>query len=1010
MRFRVLGNVAAEFRGQHVVLNRRRERCLLGLLMLEAGRPMPASRLTQLLWEEPPENAKRTLHSHIARIRAFTGDALTASDSGYTLHIDPQEVDVHLFQALTRQAQSEMDLIQRLSTLERALALWQGPVLGDNAGPALHEKVAASWESIRLSAQELHLATLVELGRRDEALPLLQQLNAEDPGREPITGLLMTTLYQAGRKAESLAAYERTRVWLAAELGIDPTPMLQAAHVKVLRDELCPPPAIPQDLPAPASAFTGRDEQVALLQQLLGRKSQAGPVVTLITGTAGIGKTTLAIEAAHRVASSYPGGQIYLNLNGYSHSQPLSVLDGLTRLLRSLGVAASEIPADEEAAASLLASRIAGRRVLLVLDNVGSAGQIKPLLPATAGNAAIVTSRARLGSLIGTHSAHWLPLETLTAAEAHTVLEGIIGSSRCDADRQSAAEIANRCARLPLALRMAGANLAIHPHWSLAEYAAQMRDQPLNALEVDGDAAVRTAFQLSYDRLPAAAQRLFCLLGVAIGPEIGAEAASAMAGLDPHVTHRLLDQLCAASLVIEHRAHRYSLHDLIREHAREQAAQNHVTGEPLRQLTEWYLSMTVEASATAYPMATRHPAVAKWRHRVAPFPDVPTAMAFFAQELPNLVAAVQSAAQQPYSHIAWLLTDSLRGFYNMRVPLLEWTVTAEAALKAALAAADPLGEAAARLSLSGVLRRQAKHDDAIRELRHTIDLCQQTGWEVAESAAHNNLGVVYLELMRPHEAMEAFKSALDGCRADNNQLGESLALGNLGGAYQDLGMLAESIDLAQQQLDRYGEYPQPNVLSNISASYQMLGEYAKALDYARRAHDLAQTSGDRWVEPLALENLATALRHLGDLEGAMDHAQQSLAKAAAGGFELAAARATAVIGSIHLAARRYPEAASTYQESLAKLGRSRPGRAHLRAVLGLAEACAGLGDHKQARTLATQALDVALRSQLKLREADALNILSHLDAVGGDMKLAQKRAERVAEICDETGYRLTPTR
>jgi len=403
VRLRVLGPVQIESDdGQVYTLTRRQERSVLAILLLEAGRVVPIDRLCELLWgDDPPRHARRAVHAHIARIRAVLaragGGAELASDrEGYRLDVDPNRVDVHRFRTLLHLATATTDLVERDRMLSEALSLWHGPALHNAAPEQLRERLCADLDEQRRRAVEAAIAAGLDLGRHDELLAELARLNTEQPVRERLVELHMLALYHQGRTSEALTVYQQARNRLSDELGLDPGPVLQQLHRAILRGEPvpgrapphgarpAPAPVRPAQLPPDQAGFVGRADDLDELDGLLtsrGTLAGAAVVISAISGTAGVGKTALAVHWAHRIRDQFPDGQLYLNLRGYAHTPLVRPLDALARFLSALGVPAERVPADVDQAASLYRSLLADRRMLVLLDNAASADQVRPLLP-----------------------------------------------------------------------------------------------------------------------------------------------------------------------------------------------------------------------------------------------------------------------------------------------------------------------------------------------------------------------------------------------------------------------------------------------------------------------------------------------------------------------------------------------------------------------------------------------------------------------------------------------------
>jgi DNA-binding SARP family transcriptional activator len=703
VRFRVLGPVQIETsEGLVVTLPRRRERCLLAILLLEAGRAVPVERLCELLWEDnPPAQARAALRSQVAHIRAALSRAgadghnvaLVSRQGGYLLGVEPDLIDAHRFRALLDRATGTNNLIERGRLLGHALALWQGPALDKAATERLRHRLCTDLDELRLRAIEESIATSVELGRHREILPELARHNAEQPIRERLIELHMLALHRDGRTVEALDVYTRARNRLSDELGLDPSPALQQLHQAVLRGE---PAAVspvtlaqrrdgihvvmPAHLPADTPAFTGRVDHIHKLDDLLADAGEGGAaIISALAGTAGVGKTALAVHWAHRVRHCFPDGQLYINLRGFDPTgAPIRPEQAIRRFLDALNVPTQRIPTGLDAQIDLYRSLLANKRVLVVLDNARDSDQVRPLLPGVSGCLALITSRNRLAGLVAIDGAHPLILDLLTADEARRLLTTRLGESRVAAEPEALDDLIQLCARLPLALAICAARGAIEPDLPLNDLAARLRDTQgsLDALTGDDTATnIRAVFTCSYHTLSPDTARLFRLLSLHPGPDISAAAAASLAGISPDLASRLLADLVNVHLVTEPTSGRYSLHDLLRAYAHEQAYA--LDSDPDRhaathRLLDHYLHTAHAAALHLRPH----------RDRIVLGPQPPEvtieelggltdAIAWFTAEHLTLLAAIQHAASTGFDiqtcQLAWTLSD----FLDRRGAMLE---------------------------------------------------------------------------------------------------------------------------------------------------------------------------------------------------------------------------------------------------------------------------------------------------------------------------------------------------
>jgi tetratricopeptide (TPR) repeat protein len=576
-----------------------------------------------------------------------------------------------------------------------------------------------------------------------------------------------------------------------------------------------------------------------------------------------VGKTALAVHWAHRVRDRFPDGQLYVNLHGYSTVTPADPADVLGGFLRALGVPAARVPADVVAAAALFREQLADRRVLVVCDNAADAEQVRPLLPDAAGCLALVTSRQTLPAL----AAVPVTLDVLPPADAHALLAELLGAARVAAEPAATGEVARLCAYLPLALRIAAANLGDAE--SIAGYAARLAatEDRLAALSIAGDerAAVRAAFDLSYAGLPAPAQRMFRLLGLVPGPDLSLPAAASLAAVDPPGAKLLLDRLVAAHLVDEHTPGRYTLHDLLRAYAT-QLAHTTTTDEDRRAAThrilDHYLHTAHSADGLLNP--TRTP-ITLTGSQPGVTPEQPVdhaqALAWFTAEHAVLVAAIEHAAATGFDTHTWQLAWTLRPFLDRRGHWHEQAATSRTAVAAAERLADPTAQARAHLNLAGAYLSLGRLDDARTQLSHSLNLDRRAGNPVGQAHTHNALAYLWERRGHPGRALDHARRALDLFRAAGHQVGQARALNAVGWYLALLGDHQQALTSCRQALTLHKNLGtrqhQAHTWDSLGYAHHHLGQHTQAVASYHQALTLIRDVGDRHQE-------ATTLTHLGD--------------------------------------------------------------------------------------------------------------------------------------------------
>ncbi|MBW4704682.1 MULTISPECIES: BTAD domain-containing putative transcriptional regulator [unclassified Micromonospora] len=1061
LRIDVLGPLRIQVGVEPVTLGSNRQRMLLGLLALHPDAIVSRHEIVDVLWgHDPPDSCLNLVHTYVARLRRVLdqpgGPAATITHvgGGYRLRVDPAQLDLSRFAAAIERAEGSVagDL-PSLDRLAGALALWRGPVLADAAPSLTQHPTAAALNRRRIATAVTYATLAVDLGLPDRAVRELHAVASHEPLHEQVHARLMLALAACGQQARALALHRNLRDRLAEQLGVEPGPELREAQLRILRQDLprmvthpggpvtgtVPAPRLtevaprrpevaqptppsrhrsPAQLPPDVAYFTGRSTQLAALDALLvGATAARGPVViSTITGMAGVGKTALAVHWAHRVRRHFPDGQLYVNLRGYSTASPVRESEALAGFLHALGVPADQVPVDPGQAAALFRTMLDGRRMLVMLDNAASADQVRPLLPGAAGCLALVTSRDRLSGLVAVDGARRLDLDVLTVDEAGTLLTRIIPPDRV-ARSGEIAELATVCARLPLALRIAAANLIDQPQQSISAHTARLTaGNQLAGLRVEGDdqAAVRAAFDLSYAALPAPARRLFRLLGTAPGTDVTVTAAAALAGIgEPTAAHEL-DRLAAAHLVQQVTPGRYAFHDLLRLYALERATAEDPAGQlrsAIRRLYGWYRQRTDAAAATIYPHLVRLPPDGAEPHPGgSPFPSSAGAMAWLEEEHTNLMRVIAHAAENGADPAAWRIPDALRGYYQFR-PHSDGLVAATSALHAAQQVGDHAGEAASRLGLASLHLRRGEYAVGLSHATAMIDAAHRAAWPEGLAAAYGTCGLLHLRAGRLAEGAELTRLAVSIHERLGGPERLSTSLGNLGVIYRDMGRLREAAEVFRQSLAltrSTGMWMSAGIsLSNLGEVQHALGQHGEALDHLREALDLSRRTGYRPTETESLRRLAALRVQTGDLGPATKLADEALALADLIGDTAQQAAARNVRGAIHQ--RNGDPAAAIEHRRALELARAGGARGEeVEALIGLAEVF-GDTDPTEAVALARQARTVARAAGYRVWEGHAL--VAAAEAMRNtDPVTSARTAEEALATHRETGHLLGQVR
>jgi DNA-binding SARP family transcriptional activator/tetratricopeptide (TPR) repeat protein/transcriptional regulator with XRE-family HTH domain len=996
LRVDVLGPLAVRRDGAVVEIESPMVRGLLGLLAIQHGQVVTGEEIVDVLWgDRPPRTCPELVHTYVAQVRTLLEPGrqrraparlLKRTRGGYRLELGADGLDLAEFDGLAARAVQHPGAAA-WDLYTRAWGCWRGPVLAGAQPRLRHHPAATAIAQRRVALVVGHADLALQLGRCDQVLDPLRAALAEEPLHEVLAARLMLALAGSGQQAAALELFETVRARLDTELGVDPGGELQDAHVRVLRQQVpvtgCraltgeqgtgdPAPPSPAQLPPDVAAFTGRDaylHQLDALRPDLAGNAPRVVMISTIAGMGGVGKTALAVHWAHRVRDRFPDGQLHVNLRGHATGPALRPIDALAGFLRSFGVPADQVPDDVDQATALYRSHLAGKRVLVLLDNAASAEQVRPLLPADPGCLVLVTGRHRLAGLVARDGARQLALGVLTSGEALALLRRVLGDERVSAEPAAAADLARLCAHLPLALRIAAANLSVRPRQRIADYVAKLSNgDRIGALAVDGDpeSAVRAAFDLSYGALSAPEERMFRLLGLVPGPDFSAEAAAALAGCRPAEAETVLDRLSAKHLVDDSADGRYSMHDLLRLYAAELSAEDGEAGRRAStgRLAGYYVDGVEGAAHLLYPHLLHLRPPEQSPHLV----DRGRALAWLDTERANLVAAVTQLPAFGHRAAAWTLADFLQGYFRLRANAVDWQTVATAALGAAEAAGDRRAQAAIRLSLGSLHDFQSRYREAAVHYAAALAVARDTGWTDGEAVTLNNLSRIHWVAGQAEQTIDHLKQALALHRRTGRVAGQAVTLANLGVVHWELGRPHRSLDAL--------DLPRSGGAGGAVEPAGRESRLRRAIGYLDEALALHRGIGDRRNEADTLRVLAAAHRDAGRHDTALDLAEAALALARATEERRFEVPALSTLATVHARLGHRDGAYDHHHRALALAREIGDRQQEGQALVDLADSAARLGERDQALVHAHDALALAREIEARLLERQARDVLA----------------------------------
>ncbi|MCP2322853.1 DNA-binding SARP family transcriptional activator/Tfp pilus assembly protein PilF [Hamadaea flava] len=1018
MWFGVLGPLEVRVGEHQITLPRAQTRALLALLVLEVGRDVPTARMIEALWAgAAPATATTQIHNGISVVRrtlreAAGRDLVLRQPGGYRLDAPDECVDLAVFHELTARARRQAGA-EAARTFREALSLWRGrPLSGING--AFTDPEADRLAQLRADASEALFEIELSLGRHRELQSDIAALLREHPLRQKLAAQLMLAHYRSGRQPEALAVYRDLRQRLADELGTEPVPDIVVLHRQILDSDVrvAAAPAEPQRryLPRDLPDFTGRAEEMAELDQVTAAAAGGGAVViSAVAGVGGVGKTTLAVHWAHQHAADYPDGQLHVDLHGFGQGPPTTPVAALSALLQALGVPPEKISADLDTTAALYRATTADRRLLVILDNARSADQVRPLLPTGRGSLAVITSRDSLAGLVVSDGARLLALRPLPDDDSIALLTAILGPSRIAGQAAAVADLAALCGHLPLALRIAAANLLADPARPIADMAAELRSADrLQLLSLAGTDtwAVEAVFEQSYRMLDEPDQRVFHLLGLHPGTDVTAEAVAALTSIPMDEAEAALGRLVQASLVIETSPARYLLHDLVKVYAAAVADRERTPAEratAFRALADFYIDTTASAAELVTPWYTF---LTMATHRNPAHIDVASAMGWIQSEQDNLVTLARHTADHGPADVAWRLADLLRGYFVLRRDHAAWQVMGAAGLAAASAEGHTAAQAAMHLGIGTDLRLEGHLEKAVAHLTEGLRLTRAARWRGGELSAVLALATYYGQHGDPQAAIELLESVATSSTSEHPAL-MAVALANLGAmrlTAGDLRRAAGDMERALALLEATGnKMGVAFTRTNLGLVQLDLGRLDTAETYLEQAialdEEIANPSG-----PLpAMAGLADLQLRSGRLREAAQSARRTLARAEREGIHRYRCVVLIILAHVERLHSRLAEARKLAEQALEIAREISTPYMESDALDALAQIYQAQNRPQSAREHAQESLAIAEAENAQALVAKALTTLAELDLAAGRRDSAAEYARRARKICDDTG-------
>ncbi|MCX5069032.1 tetratricopeptide repeat protein [Micromonospora lupini] len=1035
LSFRLLGPLEVSI-GDRLLTLTSQQRTLCTALLLDANHVVSVGRLVDALWgDRPPVAAAARVRSLIAEIRRLLGPdaagAVITRSPGYLISVDPARIDILEFEQSLEAATKAAALrnwVEALDGFDRALGEWRGAPIPDLAAAPERQRL----EELRAVATEGRLEATIALGRHGESVAELTRLVRDHPLRERPHALLMEALYRDGRSAEALEVFSTFRGALVETLGIEPSTRLAGLQLQVLAGTLpdlapgraaAPEPTIgpggplvPRQLPAVTTLFVGRAEELGQLDEL----HRTGEPVVVITGPAGAGKTTLALRWAHASAGDFPDGQLFLDMRGFDGGERMGVAEALPLLLQGLGCRPQDIPPTLAGQTAQYHTLLSERKILLVLDDVADAGQIRDLLPGTTHSSTLVTSRDRLTGLAATTGARVLSCDVLAPGESVALIGRAVGAARTSAEPEAVARLVELCDRLPLALCVAASRIAEDAGpGSVGRLVSELVERGrLARLRVEGveGTAVRSALDASYSVLSDAEKAVLRAVGLAPGTARSVAAVAAGSGLDAGTVEDALRAAARLHLVRQTGAGRFGWHDLIHEYVTQRLGLEETEGNRLaglRRMLDHYLGSAVAAARVSGWYVPRPPlgpvdAIVEARR----FSDPATAQAWFDGEWEDMAVVIAHVAESGPRRYAWLLVDALRDFLLHRRPAADYIRVAGTALLAAELDGDLLGQAAMRVSLGRAKWRIAELPGAFSEFSEAGRVAAYARWRAGQAQAVQGVGLVLKQMGHLKEAQAHYRQAAALYRELDDVRGEAACLNSLASAHITLGRLPEADEALTAALPlarRVDPHLRSLVLVNLALVNRERARFAPALSLLEEALLVAAETGSMYARAMIMEVFGHVHSDLGRSALARSAFAESIELAERAESQSCLVASLVGLANLDRAAGRITEARA--QLAAAHRVADRLGLAESMTQVLIGEAAVRLTDDRpraalpwleRAGELATASSPLDL-PRVRLLESCALARLERL----GEALAAAGEAARLA---DESGQRLVQAR